>query len=261
MQLPGDLNYHFMFNWLQENQALRFKTGVRRPVEKWPTEYKLQYGWKATPPVPVLQAQQAFDHRHDPACPNKTGDRGWNVESVDGDGCDAADSDQDSHTEQEPTVKITDRPATTAVKKRQQLQQHKQKARTQFARKKPPRVPQNATTTQHNKLAITTKTKSRPQVVPNKTTVKQTIVQDDDTSDSDTDSQTGQKIQPPQGTTDRHYKCGHKKRKKRNVKRKLVWPMVTEYQSQYKTKEAPTVADGDDDKVCMYNICEFNYDP
>ena len=257
MQLPGDLNYHFMFNWLQENQALRFKTGVRRPVEKWPTEYKLQYGWKATPPVPVLQAQQVLDHRHDAACPNKTGDRDWNVESVDGD---SADCDQDSHTEQELMVTATDRPATAAVKKRQKLQQHKQKTRTQFARKKPPRVPQNTTTTQHNKLAITTKTKSRSQVVPNKTTVKQTIERDDDTSDSDTDSQTGQKIQPPQA--DRHYKCGHKKRKKRNVKRKLVWPMVTEYQSQYKIKEAPTVADDDDDdKVYMYNICEFNYDP
>ena len=226
---------------------MKFKTGARRPVEKWPTEYKLQYGWKATPPVPVLQAKEVLGHRHDPACPNKPHDQ----DSVDGDSYDAADLDQDSPTEQEPMVMATDRPATTAIKKRQQLQQHKQKGRTQFAHKKSSRVPKNATATQHNKL--TTKAKSRPQVAPNKTTVKKTIKQDDDTSDSDTDSQTGQKIQPPQRTTDRL--CGHKKRKKRNVKRKLVWPMVTEYRSQYKTKEVPTVVDGDD-KVCheiLYN--------
>ena len=214
-------------------------------MEKWPTEYKLQYGCKGAPTVPVLQAQQVLDRRHDPACPNKTDDKDWSVESVDGDSCDAAvESDRDSSTKQEPTVMATHRPA--AVKKRQQLQKHKQKARTQFSHKKPSRVSQNATTTQR---AVTTKTKSRPQVAPNKTTVKQTIEQDDDNSDSDTDSQTGQKIQQPRQTIDHHYKCVHKKMKKRNVKRKLIWPLVTEYQSQYKTKEAPTVDDGDD-KVC-----------
>ena len=238
---------------------MRFKTGVRRAVEKWPTEYKLQYGWKATPPVPVLQAQQALDHRHDPACPNKTDDKDWSVESVDGDSCDPVHSDRDSSAEQEPTVTATHKPVTAAVKKRQHLRQHKQKARTQFTRKKPPRLPQNATTTQPNKHAVTTKIKGRSQVALNKTTVKQTIEQDDNTSESDTDSQTGQKIQPP---TDHYHKCIHKKSKKRNVKRKLVWPMITEYQSQYKTKESPTVDDGDD-KVrivfCIY-VCESNFD-
>ena len=230
-------------------------------MEKWPTEYKLQYGWKATPPVPVLQAHEALGgHHRDPACPNKPVsqvkpvDQDWSVESVDGDSCDPADSDLESPTEQKRVITATGRPATAAVKKRQQLQRQKRKSRVQSAtHKKSPRMPQDAITTQ-DKFTVPMKIKSQPQVPPSSTLVKKKTDQDDDTSDNDTDSQTGQKIQPPQRTTTHHHKSGHKKRKKRSVKRKLVWPMVTEYQSQYKIKPVPNVTDGDDDKVCMY-VC------
>ena len=214
---------------------MRYKSGVRRPVEKWLTEYKLQYGWKAAPPVPVLQAQEALGgHRHNPACLKNPVDQKLRVESVDGDSCDAADSNNDSPTEQQPVITATGKPATAAVKKRHQPQRQKQKSRVQSAaHKKSPGMPQDETTTQHDKLTFPMKI-------------------NDDTSDNDTDSQTGQKIQPPQRTTDHHHKYGHKKRKKRNVKRKLVWPMVTEYQSQYKIKPVPNITDGGDHKVCMY---------
>lgn len=218
-------------------------------MEKWPTEYKLQYGWKnsaATTPVPLLQAQEALDQRHHPDCPNKPADQHWRVESVDGDSCDAVEPDQDSAIEQAATVTTTDKPATAPVKKQKALEHLKQKARTRLAHKKPHRLPRNATATGQDKHTVPTKAKNRPQVAPSKTMIKK-IEQDNETSGSDTDSQTGQKIQPLQQPT---KKCSHKREKKRNVKRKLMWPMITEYQSQFKTKETSTVTDGDDDKVC-----------
>lgn len=232
-----------------DNQALKFKSGMRRSMEKWPTEYKLQYGWKdpAALPVPLLQAQEALSHHHHPACPNKPADHhDGSVESADGGSCDSAESDQDNPVEQEPTVAATRRPATAAIKK--QLHQ-KQKARTQPVHRKQPRVSRNVTTTLHHKPTAPTKTDKQPQVAPNKTTVtKKMVEQGNDTSGSDTDSQTGQKVQPQQRTTNSHRTCGHKIKKKRNVKRKLVWPMITEYQSQYKSKEVPAMIDGDDAK-------------
>lgn len=222
---------------------------MRRSAEKWPTEYQLQYGWKnpAVSPVPLLQAQEALRQQHHPSCPNKPARRDRSVDSAGGDSCDAADSDLDDPAEQKPTITAAERPATGAVKKqlKQQSQHQKQKARTQPVHRKPPRVPQSLTTTKHDKHTVPVKIKNKPQVeAPNKATMRKMIEQDSNTSDSDTDSQTGQKK-----TTDIHHECGHKKRKKRNVKRKLVWPMVTEYQSQYKAKESLTVGGSDNDKV------------
>lgn len=226
-------------------------------MEKWPTEYKLQYGWKnpAASSAPLVQAQEALSHRlHHSACPNKPANQDWSVESLDGDSCDAQDLDVDSSAEQqEPKVTTTNRSVTAAVKKRQ-LSRY-QKSKTQPVLGKPSRVPQNATGAQQHgsKRVASTKTRNRPRMTSNTTTVKKTIEQDNDTSGSDTDSQTGQKVQPQQqGTADFHRKCGHKKKKKRNVKRKLVWPMITEYQSQYKIKEASNVADNDDDDIKVH---------
>lgn len=214
---------------------------MRRSLEKWPTEYKLQYGWKNPTPAPVLQAQKASSHHH-PAFPDKPDDENWSVASIDGDSHDGGDFDQDGGTGQEPTV--ADKPATAVVKKQQQPQHRKRRSRTHG---KPPGAPHNVTTRQHDKRTRVTKTKDHPRVEPRKTSIKETIDQHHvDASGSDTDSQTGQKIQPP---TDRRHRCDHKRRKKRSVKRKLVWPMVTEYQSQYKPKEVHTIVDTDNDKV------------
>ena len=220
---------------------MKFKSGMRRVKEKWPTEYKLQYGWKnpAALPAPLMKAQEAL--RDHPMSPNKPADQHWSAESLDGDSCDARDSGLDSPTEQE--AKRTVKPPTAAVKKRWPLQQQKQKAKTQPVSS---RLPQNVTATRHSKHRKVPR--NQPWSAPNKTTVsKKLIEQDDDaTAGSDTDSQTGQKLLPQQQATDTHYRCGHKKRKKRSVKRKLLWPMVTEYQSQYKTKAVLTAADDDD---------------
>jgi len=231
---------------------------VRRATEKWPTEYKLQYDWKnpITAPAPLLQAQEAVsNHHHHPACPNKPADQNWSAESVDGDSHNTPDSDQDSPTGQEPTLTAANRPATDGVKKRRQPKHQKKKAGTQPTHGKPSRAPRNMTSTRPDKYPPA-KARNQPQGAPNKTAIRKMIEQDNDASGSDTDSQTGQKIQPQQ--SDYHYKCGHKKRKKRGVKRKLVWPMITEYQSQFKTKEVLTVVDADDDKVCInsrLNVC------
>ena len=229
---------------------MKFKSGVRRSTEKWPTEYKLQYGWKnpAGSPVPLLKAQEALSQHHHPSYSNKSADQDWSVGSQFGDSCDAADSDLDNTPEQKPTITTTEMPAVGAVKKQQQQLQHqKRKVRTQPVQRKPPRALRSLATTKHDKHTVATRTKSKPQVAPNKATMRKMIEHGNDTSDSDTDSQTGQKK-----TTNLHHECGHKKKKKRSVKRKLVWPMVTEYQSQYKVKEALTVGGSDSDKVCMY---------
>ena len=232
---------------------MKFKSGVRRSAEKWPTEYQLQYGWKnpaGSPAVPLLQAQEALSQHHHPSCPNKPADRDWSVDLTCGDSCDAADSDLDDPTEQKPTITATERPATGVVKKYQKQQsqasqhQKQQKARTQLVHRKPPRVPQSLATAKHDKRTAPMKIKNKLQVAPNKATMRKMIEQENDASDSGTDSQTGQKKM-----ANLHHECSHKKRKKRNVKRKLVWPMVTEYQSQYKAKEPPTIGDSDNDKV------------
>lgn len=238
---------------LQENPALRYKTGIRRSTDRWPTEYKLQYGWKAPDTsAPLLQAQEALDHHHHhcddhhPACPKKPvsqdnqddqdsqDDLGDSVRSVDG----SYDSDQEGHVPvvTEPTSKRT----TTATKK--QRQTSKQKTATHQASKQPVRVPTlNLTKT---KRTAPIKTRNRPMIPA-------TLEEEQEArSESDTDSQTGQK--PQKSSTSTHYKCGHKK--KRKTKRKLIWPMTTEYQTQFKLREKPSVVDDEKDQVTISSI-------
>ena len=84
------------------------------------------------------------------------------------------------------------------------------------------------------------KTRKRPKIP-----TMQKLQEEEAGSDSDTDSQTGQK--PQKRSTSSHYKCGHKKKKK--AKRKLIWPMTTEYQTQFKLREQPSVVDDENDQV------------
>jgi len=131
----------------------------------------------------------------------------------------------------EPTSKRT----TTAATK--QRQTSKQKTATHQASKQPVRVPT---------LNITKAKHTAPIKIRNRPKIPATLEEEQKAqSESDTDSQTGQK--PQKCSTSTHYKCGHKK--KRKAKRKLIWPMTTEYQTQFKLRERPSVVDDENDQV------------
>jgi len=220
---------------------------VRRSTGRWPTEYKLQYSWKAPEAsAPLLQAQEALDHHHHhhdhhPACSKKPGnqddqdsqdDPGDSVRSIDG----SYDSDQKRHVPvvAEPTRKR----ATSAITKHRKTS--KQETATNQASKQLVQVPTLNITKAKRTAPI--KTRNRPKLPSTQTQHEE---EQKAGSESDTDSQTGQK--PQNRSTSTHCKCGHKK--KRKAKRKLIWPMTTEYQTQFKLREKPSVFNDENDQV------------